>query len=94
VLIALAVSPFLGFWAASALTRLALHPLGRATTRVLGPIRKGQWGTSAWLAISHGSNDAQKAIGLVAAVGWASDRARVARPKSSWHGPRWQDCTC
>jgi inorganic phosphate transporter, PiT family len=68
VLIALAVSPLLGFWAAAGLTRLSLRPLGRATTRVLGPIRKGQWATSAWLGLSHGSNDAQKTVGVVAAL--------------------------
>jgi PiT family inorganic phosphate transporter len=68
VLIALAVSPLLGFWGAAGLTRLSLRPLGRATTRVLGPIRKGQWATTAWLAFSHGSNDAQKAVGVVAAL--------------------------
>ncbi len=68
VLIALALSPLLGFWAAAGFTRLSLRPLGRATTRVLGPIRKGQWVTSAWLGLSHGSNDAQKAVGVVAAL--------------------------
>jgi inorganic phosphate transporter, PiT family len=68
VLVALAVSPLLGFYAATLLTRGALAGLRNATTRVLGPIRDGQWGTSAWLAISHGSNDAQKAIGVIAAL--------------------------
>jgi len=88
VLIALAISPFLGFWAASALTRLALHPLGRATTRVLGPIRKGQWGTSAWLAISHGSNDAQKAIGVIAALLFAHGSIH------SLSAPLWVTLVC
>src|SRR5204863_7217107 len=38
----------------------------RATRRVRGPVRAGQWGMSGALALFHGANDAQKAVGLVA----------------------------
>ena len=33
-----------------------------------GPVRDGQWVTSALLSVGQGANDAQKAVGLVAAV--------------------------
>jgi PiT family inorganic phosphate transporter len=68
VLAVLAISPVLGFAAAEGLTRLARRGLRRASTRMQGPARNGQWFTSGWLAFSHGANDAQKAVGIVAAL--------------------------
>lgn len=88
VLIALAVSPLIGFWAAALLTRASLRGLRRASDRVGGPIRGGQWITSAWLAFSHGSNDAQKAVGLVAALLVAHGTI------DSLDAPTWVDLAC
>lgn len=68
VLIILAVAPILAAVAAFLVERLALRLLRRATIRVGGPIRRAQWFTSAWLAFSHGSNDAQKTVGIIAAI--------------------------
>lgn len=73
-LIALAVSPPLGALAALLLIR-ALRSIGkRATRRWHGPVRGGEWAMSAALAFSHGANDAQKSIGVVAALLLADGR--------------------
>jgi PiT family inorganic phosphate transporter len=68
VLMALAISPLLGLAAASVLEIAVRRALRRATVRIRRPIQGGQWVASAWLAFSHGSNDAQKSIGVVAAL--------------------------
>ena len=68
VLVALAVSPVLGFGAAWAMERGARRGLRRATTRVNPLVRRAQWPTSALLAFSHGANDAQKSVGVLAVV--------------------------
>jgi len=80
VLIALAVSPVLGFTAAFLLERGGRRALRRATVRVKRPIRGGQWVTSSWLAFSHGANDAQKAVGIVFAIILARSPATSAVP--------------
>jgi PiT family inorganic phosphate transporter len=68
VLIALAVSPLLGFLVGLALSRTDQRLLRRATRAVEAPIRAGQWLMSAALAFSHGANDAQKSMGVIAAL--------------------------
>jgi inorganic phosphate transporter, PiT family len=68
VLVALAVSPFLGAAAAFGVLRLLRAGLHRATRRFRGPLLDAQWVTSGALALSHGANDAQKAVGMVSAV--------------------------
>jgi inorganic phosphate transporter, PiT family len=67
-LVALAVSPLIGWAAAFATLRLLKRSLRRGTARLRGPVNKSQWLGAATLAFSHGSNDAQKAVGLVAAL--------------------------
>jgi PiT family inorganic phosphate transporter len=72
VLIALAVSPLLGlvfgFWFA----RLNRRALRRATKGIRTPIRGGEWAMSAALSFGHGANDAQKSMGVIAALLLAS----------------------
>jgi PiT family inorganic phosphate transporter len=68
VLVALAVSPLLGAGAAFLVIAFLRRGLRRATRRVAVPIRDAQWVTSALLAVGQGANDAQKAIGVAAAV--------------------------
>src|SRR4051794_8872479 len=68
VLIALAVSPAIGFAFGFAFLRLSRAVLHRATRRVHALIRGGEWGMSAALAFSHGANDAQKSMGVIAAL--------------------------
>ncbi|MGB7588716.1 MAG: inorganic phosphate transporter [Solirubrobacterales bacterium] len=72
VLIALAVSPILGLGFGLACIRLNTHLLKRATRRVKAPIRGAEWAMSAALSFGHGANDAQKAMGVIAALLLAS----------------------
>ena len=68
VLIALAVSPLLGLAAAWVLELAARRGLRRASVRVRPEVRNSQWVSSAWLAFSHGANDAQKTVGIIGAL--------------------------
>jgi len=68
VLVGLFLASCFGFVVALALERLALRGLARATIRFRRPVRGAQWVSSAWLAFSHGSNDAQKSVGVVVAL--------------------------
>lgn len=67
-LIALAVSPVLGLLIALVAVRALRRLARRATGRWVAPIRGGQWAMSAALAFSHGANDAQKSVGVIAAL--------------------------
>ncbi len=67
-LIALAVAPVLGLLAALLVTRTLRRTARRATQRWRRPVRGGQWVASAALSFSHGANDAQKSVGVVAAL--------------------------
>ena len=65
VLVALAISPLLGAGAGLALEYAARRAVRRASRRARTPILRGQWRTSAALAFAHGTNDAQKTMGLI-----------------------------
>jgi len=71
-LVALAVSPIIGGIAAFVVLRMLLWPMRRATARWRAPVNAGQWGGAAALSFSHGANDAQKAVGVIAALLLAS----------------------
>jgi PiT family inorganic phosphate transporter len=88
ILVVLTVSPVLGFAVAAALMRIILRPLRRATVHVRGPVRSMQWVTSAWLAFSHGANDAQKTVGVVIALLFAHGTIR------SLHTQLWVELAC
>ena len=66
VAVVLTVAPVAGFAAGLVVDRLLRRGLARSTTRVRGPVRAGQWIMSEGLALTHGANDAQKAVGVVA----------------------------
>jgi len=73
-LVSLAISPPLGALSALAVIR-ALRRMGRrATRRWAIPVLGGQWATAAALAFSHGANDAQKVVGVIAALLLANGR--------------------
>jgi len=74
VLIALVFSVLLGFGAGDLTDRVVRFALRRGTRQWEKVARGGQWVSSAALAFSHGANDAQKAIGLVALVLFAGGR--------------------
>ncbi|HEY1273274.1 MAG TPA: inorganic phosphate transporter [Thermoleophilaceae bacterium] len=68
VLIALAVSPVIGLGFGFGFRRLNQLMVRRATRRIHSPIRGAEWVMSAGLSLSHGANDAQKSMGVIAAL--------------------------
>ncbi len=87
-LFALAISPVLGAIAALLVIR-ALRRLGRRATRRWQLVTSnGQWVTSAALAFSHGANDAQKSVGVIAALLLAEGRI------DSLNTPAWVIPAC
>ena len=68
VLIALVVSPIIGFWAGFMIHRIMKFLLRAATPAANRHLRHIQFLTSAGLAFSHGANDAQKSMGIITLV--------------------------
>jgi PiT family inorganic phosphate transporter len=66
VAVVLTIAPVIGFLAGLVVDRVLRRAARRTTRRARGPVRAGQWIMSEGLAVSHGANDAQKAVGLVA----------------------------
>lgn len=65
VLATLAISPLIGGlagWLGAVLASRAVRRAGRGMTR---PIQVGEWLTCAALAFAHGTNDAQKTMGVI-----------------------------
>jgi inorganic phosphate transporter, PiT family len=87
-LIALAVSPVLGGIAALIVIRGLVRIARRATRRWRGGVRAGEWGMSAALAFSHGANDAQKSVGVIAALLLANGHI------NSLAAPTWTKLAC
>ena len=87
-LISLAVAPPLGALAALLVTRLVRRIARRATRRWYTPVRAGEWSMSAALAFSHGANDAQKSVGVIAALLLADGRI------DSLSAPTWTKLVC
>ena len=87
-LIALAISPPLGALGGLVAIRLLRRLFRRATRRWRGPVFDGEWVMSAALAFSHGANDAQKSVGIVAALLLADGRI------DSLAAPTWATVAC
>jgi PiT family inorganic phosphate transporter len=75
-LVAIAVSPVLGGLAAFLVLRFLRRGLRRGSARLRTPVNRSQWVGAATLAFSHGANDAQKAVGLVATMLLAAGKAQ------------------
>ncbi len=87
-LIALAVSPVLGALGAFLVITGLRHTANRATRRWVPPVRSAQWVTSAALAFSHGANDAQKSVGVIAALLLADGQVQTLS------APTWAELAC
>ncbi len=87
-LIALAVSPALGAVGALLVIRSLRLAARRATRRWRAPVRGSQWVTAAALSFSHGANDAQKSVGVIAALLLANGRI------DSLAAPSWVALAC
>jgi PiT family inorganic phosphate transporter len=68
VAVALLASPALGFGAGFLLHRGARRLLAGASPRINHALKRAQWGAAAALAFSHGTNDAQKGMGIITLV--------------------------
>jgi PiT family inorganic phosphate transporter len=65
VLIALFASPLIGFIFGLIITRLIILLCWNASPKVNWVFKKGQIATAIALALSHGTNDAQKSMGII-----------------------------
>lgn len=68
VLLALFLSPLLGFWVGFGLQRLMARLLAGASPLINRNLRHAQFLTAAGLAFAHGANDAQKSMGMLTLV--------------------------
>lgn len=68
VLLALVLSPLIGFWAGFLIHRLMHALLRGARPAANASLRYAQFITAAGLAFSHGANDAQKSMGILTLV--------------------------
>ena len=87
-LAALAVAPLLGALAALLAIRGLRSATRRATRRWRGATTGAEWAMSASLAFSHGANDAQKSVGVIAALLVADGRL------ASLSAPVWAPVVC
>ncbi len=76
VLAVLAIAPVSGFLAGFVLDRAARRATRRATRRIRGPVRAAQHAMSGALALAHGANDTQKAVGVIAVLLFADGQTR------------------
>jgi PiT family inorganic phosphate transporter len=88
VLIALAVSPLIGLAFGFAFVGLGRMLLRRASRRVRGPLSGAGWGMAAALSFSHGANDGQKSMGVIAALLVAAGRLQT------FEVPLWAKVGC
>lgn len=65
VLIALIASPLIGFIAGFIITRIIYFLVQAATPRINEFFKRGQLLTAIMLALGHGTNDAQKTMGII-----------------------------
>jgi len=68
VIVALILSPLIGFWVGFALHKTMLALLRGAHPSINRDLRHLQFVTSAGLAFAHGANDAQKSMGILTLV--------------------------
>jgi PiT family inorganic phosphate transporter len=68
VLVALILSPIIGFWVGYLLHKVMMAMLRGAHPSINRDLRYLQFVTSAGLAFSHGANDAQKSMGILTLV--------------------------
>lgn len=65
VLLALFLSPLIGFWVGFILQRITLFLLRSASPLINRELRGAQWISTAGLSFAHGANDAQKSMGIL-----------------------------
>jgi PiT family inorganic phosphate transporter len=68
VLLALVLSPIIGFWVGFGIHKFFSLVFRTATPRLNRRLRWGQYITAAGLAFAHGANDAQKSMGILTLI--------------------------
>ncbi|MCP4363300.1 MAG: inorganic phosphate transporter [Chloroflexi bacterium] len=68
VILALVISPIIGFWVGFVLHRFTGLMLRGSKPTINTYLRRSQFVTSAGLAFAHGANDAQKSMGVITMV--------------------------
>jgi len=68
VLMALLISPIIGFWAGFLMHRWMGLLLRGASPQINHKLRRSQFLTTAALAFAHGANDAQKSMGVITLI--------------------------
>lgn len=68
IVAALLLSPLLGMFVGFLLQRVLRVLMARATWRANRVLKRAQWITSAGIAFAHGTNDAQKGMGILTLV--------------------------
>ncbi len=84
ILVALVLSPIIGFAAAAVSIAWSRRGLRRASVALNAPVRRGEWVSSGALAFTHGSNDAAKTMGVIAALLIADGRIASVRDLPLW----------
>jgi PiT family inorganic phosphate transporter len=77
------ISPILGLIIGYIVMKVVLFLARGASPRVNAVFRRGQWGTALWLGLSHGTNDAQKTMGIITMALLADGVI------STFHVPTW-----
>lgn len=88
VFIALFASPVIGFMAGLLIANLVYFLSWKATPRVNGLFKKMQVVTAFGLALSHGTNDAQKTMGIITLALLTSGQI------NTFHVPQWVILIC
>lgn len=88
VAVVLALAPVVGLLAGWIVEQGMRAGTTRSTRHLRGPVRAAQWATSGGLAIAHGANDAQKAVGVVATM------LLAAGDSTTLHAPLWTELAC
>ena len=65
VVAALLISPILGLFMGYLVMKTVLFLARGASPRINWFFKRGQWITAVWLSLSHGTNDAQKTMGII-----------------------------
>jgi len=65
VVVALLISPVVGLIVGFLVMKLLLFFARGASPHINWFFKRGQWATALWLSLSHGTNDAQKTMGII-----------------------------
>ena len=88
ILIGLFASPIIGFVAGMIIANIVFLLSWKATPKITGVFKKLQVVTSLGLALSHGTNDAQKTMGIIT-LGLV-----ITGIQSTFHVPNWVVLAC